>query len=110
MIEENKSILIDKLLELMKESEFSYNHKEKIRTIIDNEKTATKIEKERFKMYYGLNMDKKVNITQIAKQYGCSYSAVRFSITNIRRKLITHLGDQERSIIKNIIKIYKTLE
>lgn len=110
MIEEDKSILIDELLELMKKSKFSNIHKEKIREIIDNEKTSTKIEKERFKMYYGLNTDKKINITQIAKKYGCTYSAVRCSIINIRRKLITHLGKQERSTIKNIINTYKTLK
>lgn len=110
MIEEDKSILIDNLLELMQKVKLNNNYKEKIRKIIDNEKTVTKIEKERFEMYYGLNIDKKMNITQIAKQYKCSYSAVRCSILNIRRKLITHLGEEERSIIKNIINTYKTLE
>ena len=48
MIEEDKSILIDNLLELMQKVKLNNNYKEKIRKIIDNEKTVTKIEKERF--------------------------------------------------------------
>ena len=82
---EDKSIIIDKFIELAKKSKLNSEQKK----IIENLNETTETQKERFILYYGLNEfgpDVK-NLNKIAKIYGCTASAVRGSVISVKNKL-----------------------
>lgn len=86
---EDKSIIIDKFIELAKKSKLNCEQKKRIVHIIENLNETTETQKERFILYYGLNEfgpDAK-NLNIIAKIYGCTASAVRGSVISVKNKL-----------------------
>ena len=105
MSEDEKSLLVDELLELMKKSKLTKSQKISIMQIVDEQEKATENQRERFCLYYGLNVNDRKNMgfKQIAELYGCSYNAIRNSISSMRRKIINYSSDQEFLIIKKIV-------
>lgn len=103
MIPDKKIMIINELLELMKNSRLNKNQKLKIMNLVKEEKTATRVQKERFMLLYGLNKNNRKNmkIVQIAKLYRCTPSAIRGSVFAMRCKLLKY--DEEFSIIENIV-------
>lgn len=86
---EDKSIIIDKFIELAKKSKLNSEQKKRIVQLIENLNETTETQKERFILYYGLNEygpDAK-NLNKIAKIYGCTASAVRGSVISVKNKL-----------------------
>lgn len=106
MTMDEKSLIVDELLELMKNSRLNQNQKIQIMNLIDEEDRATDNEKERFALYYGLNVNGRQNmkLIQIASLYGRSISSIRNSISSMRRKLINYTDEMKFSIIENIVK------
>ena len=82
--------IMDELLELMKNSRLNNNQKLKMIDIIKNEKTATQKQKERFMLFYGLNLsgEKDMTLTQLSKMCGCNYGAIKGSIIGMKKKLL----------------------
>lgn len=105
MNKNDKSLLIDRLLELMRASRLNKNQKIKIMNLIDKQEGATENQKERFCLYYGLNTNdrKNMSITNIANLYDCTYSAIKFSISAMERKMVNRISEQDIVIIKTII-------
>lgn len=103
MITDNKIFIMKELLELMKNSKLSDSQKLKIMNLVDQEETATKKQKERFKLFYGLNVngEKYMNLSQISKISGCTCPAIKSSILAMKRKLLKY--EKEFSIIENIV-------
>lgn len=101
MNDKDKSSIIASLLELTKESKLNNNQKKKIINIVENMNFATETQKERFMMYYGLSENgiKSRNFTEIAKMYGCTVSAVRFSVVTVKNKL-SRLNEEFEEIEK----------
>ena len=102
---DSKNSLINELVGLMQNSILTKNQKLEIMELIDRQDKASENEKERFCLYYGLNINNRKNMTynQITSLYGCSYNAVKYSILNMKRKLINYLEDQDIVIVKKII-------
>ena len=105
MSEDEKSLLVDELLELMKKSKLTKSQKISIMQIVDEQEKATENQRERFCLYYGLNVNDRKNMgfKQIAELYGCSYNAIRNSISSMRRKIINYSSNQKFLIIKKIV-------
>lgn len=86
---EEKSLIVDSLIELAKKSKLNSNQKKRILDMIESLDNATEIQKERFILYYGFNTNGRDfrNLTKIAKSYGCTVNAVRASVVSLRNKL-----------------------
>ncbi len=102
---EKESLLMDKLQELMENSRLNKSQKIEIMNLVDRQERATKNQKERFCLYYGLNANniENMTITKIANLYGCTYSAIKFSISSMRRKIVNYSNERDISIIKRIV-------
>ena len=96
------------LLELLKSSKLNNKQKMKMLECVENEETATKKQKERFCLFYGLNRNgkKDMNYTQIAKIYNCSSTAVKYSIISMRIRL--RRNNKNIKIIEEILEEYKS--
>lgn len=106
MVEEKSKLIRDELLELLLKGKLNDNEKAKIIKLLDQDKTATENQIERFSLYYGLNTNgkKPLNFTQIAELYGCSVEAIRYSVYSMKRKLLKYTDSKENLVIKNILK------
>lgn len=104
MIEEK--LIRDELLELLLEGKLNNKQKAKIIELLEQDKYITENEMERFSLLYGLNTNGKKTFTfkQIAKIYNCSDSAIRCSVSSMKRKLLKYTDSKENTIIKNIVK------
>lgn len=103
MNKDEKSSIVDTLIELAKNSKLNDNQKNKIVEILDNMDILTETQRERFIMYYGLNtngLDFR-NMAKIAKIYKCSVSAVRLSLVTVRNKIVRL--DEEFRIIEEVV-------
>lgn len=89
MKSEEKSLIIDSLIELAKKSKLNNNQKKRILNLVESLGIATELQKERFILYYGFNTNGKDfrNLNKIAKSYGCTANAVRSSVVSLRNKL-----------------------
>lgn len=103
MISDEKSKIVNTLIYLAKTSKLSCEQKKKIVEILDNMDIITDTQRERFIMYYGLGVYSKERKTliKIAKIYGVTVNAVRYSITNVKNKL-TRLED-EFEVLRQIV-------
>lgn len=103
MIPNKKSSILNDLLKLMRDSRLNDFQKLEIVNLIEQETTATEIQKDRFKLFYGLNKDgkKDMKFTQIARMYGCTAPAIRSSVFAMKCKLLKY--EKEFSIIENIV-------
>lgn len=105
MVEDETILVREELLELLTKEKLNNSQKTKIMDLIDKDDTATENEKERFMLYYGLNINgrKPLRFKQIAKLYGCSDSAIRNSVYSMKRKLLKYTDTKDNLIVKNII-------
>ncbi len=103
MIPDKKSSILNDLLKLMRDSRLNDSQKLEVVNLIEQEKTATEIQKDRFKLFYGLNKDgeKAMKFTPIAQIYGCTAATIRSSVFAMRDKLLKY--EKEISIIENIV-------
>lgn len=103
MMDDKKSFIMNELLELMKNSRLNNSQKIQIINLVEQEKTATKKQKERFMLFYGLNKngEKDMNFTQISKIYNCNIAAIRSSVFAMKCKLLKY--EEKFSIIEDIV-------
>ena len=66
---------------------------------------ATKLQKERFILFYNLNskLNIKYNLSSLGRKQKCSSSAIKYSISRIRSFLV-NLTDSRKEIFEKIIK------
>ena len=85
----DKSMIVDTLIELAKESKLNTDQRKRILDIVENLEKATETQKERFILYYGLSENKKERkkLIEIAKIYGTTTSDIIHSIISVRNKL-----------------------
>lgn len=105
---EEKREIIDRLEELALEDKYSAEHKKRLFSIIMDLKIGTSLQRERYILYYGLNINKKrrYNYTEIAKMYKCTPSNIKGSVMSMRRALIRLIPDEIKKF-ENIIKTVK---
>lgn len=106
MINDEKILVRDELLKLLRNGKLSKTQKTEILNLIEQDDDATDNERERFSLYYGLNVNEKepLNFKQIAQLYGCSESSIRTSVYNMKRKMLKYTDLEENEIVKRIIK------
>lgn len=65
---------------------------------------ATKLQKERFILFYNLNSKLKIkyNLSSLGREQNCSSSAIKYSISRIRSFLV-NLTDSRKEIFEKII-------
>ena len=112
MIEKESNLIRDELLELLLQGKLNNSEKLKIIELVEHVEKATETQIERFSLYYGLNVNgkKPLNLVQIAKIYGCTVEAIRYSVNSMKRKILKYTDSNENLLIKNIIKECKERE
>lgn len=105
MILDEKYLIVNKLIELMKISKLDTKQKIKIMNLVNKNEKATENQKERFCLFYGLNVNgrKNMKLIQIANLYGCSYHAIKDSIIGMKRNLVKYSEEKDLLIIKKIV-------
>lgn len=106
-MDEEKEILVrDKLLELLSKEKLNNNQKAKLIALLEQDEYITENEMERFSLLYGLNTNgkKPLSFKQIAQIYNCSDSAIRNSVSSMKRKLLKYTDIDENLVIKNILE------
>ena len=76
--------LVHKLLKLCRDNELSNKQRKMLFDIVNNS-DRTYRQKERFIKYYNLdsNSQKKYNLTQLGKEYGCTCEAIKGSLHSV---------------------------
>lgn len=100
--------IMKEFLELLKSSELNDEQKMKMLECVETEKAATRTQKDRFCLYYGLNRDgkKDMNYAQIARIYNCTLPAVKYSIISMKKRL--RKNNKNIKIIEEILEEYKS--
>lgn len=93
-----------KLIEFLKNNKLNANQKQAIYNIITSLENNTEKQKTRFIMYYSLkpSQTEKYTLASIGRCFGCSASAIKFSIISVRRALIS-LKDERSLVLKKIL-------
>ena len=81
--------LIVELLELLDKNRISDEDKKTIYNVVMSMNNKTEKQKDRFARYFGIkpNNLKRESMTNIAKSYGCTPSAIRSSVISVRAGL-----------------------
>lgn len=100
-----RSFIVDELLRLAKESKLEKDEKKEIVSLVDSIENATEGQKERFILYYELSEigPKPLSFVKIANMYGCTGSAIMFSVTKLRNKL-KRVNEEQIHRIEEIVK------
>ena len=104
---EEKRGIIDKLEELALKDKYSIEHKKQLFKLIMNLKEGTLLQKERYILYYGFNIDKdrRCGYTEISKMYKCTPANIKGSVLAMRRALIRLLPDKIKEFEKIVNKV-----
>lgn len=102
--EEIKNIR-NKFMIILDEDKLNNEQKSKFLEIIMSLNKATSLQKERFILYYGLDIkqEKIHNFSKIAELQKCTYTAIRSSVRLIRSKLLM-LSPKELKILLQILE------
>ena len=109
MTANEKSNMIYELLNLLRTNKLNDIQKSNIYEIVRKLPNRTKLQKERFFIFYNLlkidSINRRNRKCDIARYYNCTNSCIRVSINRVRGALI-HTTDENFSIIENILKEY----
>lgn len=97
--------IVEKILDLLKHNKINRNQKEQIYNIVMNINNKTDKQKDRFTKFYNLQslQEKHYTLSEIAKQYGCTISAIKYSIISVRAALF-RVSEDEILILQKIAK------
>lgn len=109
MSSDNRSAVIYKLLDNLKMNLVSEEDKKIISKIVDSLEMPTNKQKRRFKILYQLTPDspKYTTLSEFARAEGCTYGAIKTSVSTLRNRFINHSKDED---IENIKKINEKIE
>lgn len=111
IVKKEKEHIRDKFIILLKKNVFDDIQKKKLTEFILGINEVSDIYKERFILYYGLQMQKH-NMPEIAKLQNCTATNIRYSINRVKT-IILHLPNEKIEILRNImnktnVKVYYT--
>lgn len=92
--------LVDKLIEFIEEGKLNKEQKKNLLKAIYSIEEITKIQIDRFALFYGLEQDRQ-KFVQISKIYKCSSSAIRGSVVTVRNKLSRY--ENVMQVVKKIV-------
>lgn len=97
--------IVERVIDLLKHNKINQNQKEQVYNIVMNINNKTDKQKDRFTKFYNLQplQEKHYTLSEIAKQYGCSISAINYSIISIRAALF-RVSEDEILILQKIAK------
>lgn len=100
-----RSFIVEELLRLAKESKLEKDEKKEIVSLVDSIENATEGQKERFILYYELSEigPKPSSFVKIANMYGCTGSAIMFSVIKLKNKL-KRVNEEQIHRIEEIVK------
>ncbi len=95
---------IDDFFIKLKNGKISNENKEILYNLVISLEKGTKLQKERFILFYNLNSENSnYNFTSLGKQQNCSSPAIRYSIVRLRSFLV-NLKDERKEIFEKLIK------
>ena len=105
---EERSDVVYQILELAKSNSLSVEHKKKIYDIVMSLNNRTENQKQRFLLFYNLNVNQEQTYRQcdLARLYNVSSNAIRCSVGRIRNALV-NLRDERMVVLKDILEDYK---
>lgn len=105
--EERRSIVYP-LIEAAKENKLNEQQKARFYNVVKNLETGTEQQKERFLIFYNLELGQTQNyrLCDLSRKFNCSSSAIRFSIFRIRNRLVNS-NDETLLILKKILEDYE---
>lgn len=97
--------IVEKVLALLKSKKLNKKEKNQIYKIVMKINNKTDKQKDRFTKFYDLQplQKKHYTLSEIAKQYGCTISAINYSIISIRSALF-RVSEDEILILKKIVE------
>ena len=100
-----RQIIRDNFIKILEYSKLNNEQKQLVFEIIMNINDVIQIQKERFFIYYGLDLEKERihNFTKISKMQNCSPSAVRQGICAVKRKIL-NLPTKEMILLEKIVE------
>ena len=97
------SALVYDFLKTLRERKVTERKKQEFFNFIDNLNQGTEIQKRRFKMFFNLKENEKLeSYSSIGRKENCSCNAIRNSVIRIRGILV-NLKDNEREQLVNIL-------
>lgn len=105
--EERRNTVVS-LIELLEKNSISDSDKNKIYDIVMSMNKKTEKQKDRFARYFGINPSdfKRETMTNIAKSYGCTPSAIRSSVISIRAGLY-RIPKEDFIVLNDIYQKYQ---
>ena len=105
---EERSDVVYQILELAKDKLLTQEQKNQIYDIVISLDNRTENQKERFLLYYNLNVNQVQEYRQcdLARQYNVSANAIRCSVGRITNAL-ANLKDNRIEVLKDILEDYK---
>lgn len=103
-----RQIIRDNFMILLENDKITDEQKQLVLEIIINMKNVFFKQKERFIMYYGLDLKKEKihSFTKIAKIQNCSNSCIRQGVWTVRRKILS-LPTKEIKILEKMVESYQ---
>ncbi len=102
---EERSDVVYQILELAKSNSLSVEHKKKIYDIVMSLNNRTENQKQRFLLFYNLNVNQEKTYRQcdLARLYNVLANAIRCSVGRIRNALV-NLRDERMVELKDILE------
>lgn len=107
MSSDDNITLVDKLINFIEKDKLNKGQKKRLLKVIYGIENATKVQIDRFVLFYGLKQDRQ-KFTQISKIYNCSSSAIRGSVITVRNKLSRY--EHVMKIVEKIVKQCEKIE
>lgn len=98
------SVLVYDFLKTLRERKVTERKKQAFFNFIDNLDQGTEIQKRRFKMFFNVKENEKLEgYSSIGRKENCSCTAIRSSVIRIRAILVNLKGNEREQLI-NILK------
>ena len=101
--DDSSSEIVHELLDLIKSDKVDEFQKKRLCDIVIGLNKRTEMQKQRFIMFYKLDVSqiKDYSLTDLAREFNCTPSAIKFSLSAITRTLV-NISDDKFQIIKDI--------